>query len=210
MLGVMAAREVVLADHASDDSIGGMAERLLAGAPARFDLVAHAMGGFVAFEVMRRAPERVGKLVLMSTLANADGPAQTARRQGYIDLVEAGRFKDVVEERIPILFPVGKRGDARLLGLARDMAAETGAEVFLRQQRAIMGRVDSRGSLGGIGVKTLVLWGDGDGIVSREQQGELLGGIAGSRLVVVPGAGHLTMVEEVGVVAGAVEGFLAA
>src|SRR3546814_3951206 len=85
------------------------------------DVCSSDRGGFVAFEVMRRAPGRVAKLALISTLASADGPAQTARRQGYIDLVESGNFGQVVEERIPILFPEEKRGDARLLGIARRM-----------------------------------------------------------------------------------------
>src|SRR3546814_12148979 len=97
----------------------GCAQRLLDDARPKFVLIAHAMGGFVAFEVMRRAPERVARLALISTLASADSPAQTARRQGYIDLVESGRFDQVVEERIPILFPEEKRGDVRLLGIAR-------------------------------------------------------------------------------------------
>src|SRR5690606_16236317 len=117
-------REVIIADNQSDDSIAGFAQRLLGNAPAKFILIAHAMGGFVAFEVMRRAPERVAKLALISTLASADGPAQTARRQGYIDLVERGAFAQVVEERIPILFPEEKREDERLLGIARQMAAD--------------------------------------------------------------------------------------
>src|SRR4051812_13369352 len=95
--------EMIVADHLHDDSIAGMARRLLDGAPARFHLVAHAMGGFTAFEVMRQAPERVRSLVLIGTLASADGPAQTERRQGYIRLVEAGNFAGVVEERIPML-----------------------------------------------------------------------------------------------------------
>ncbi len=89
-------REVIVADNRSDDTIAGIATRLLENAPPRFVLIGHAMGGFVAFEVMRRAPERVAKLVLIATLASADGPAQTARRQGYIDLVEAGKFDQVV------------------------------------------------------------------------------------------------------------------
>src|SRR5436305_1662789 len=105
-----------------------MATRLLAAAPERFALVAHAMGGFVAFEVMRRAPGRVARLALIATLPAADGPAQTARRQGYIDLVDAGRFDQVIEERIPMLFPPAKRDDAPLLALARRLAAQTGAE----------------------------------------------------------------------------------
>src|SRR3546814_12888092 len=92
------------------------------------------MGGFVAFEVMRRAPERVAKLALIATLASADGPAQTARRQGYIDLVESGNFDQVVEERIPILFPEEKSGDARLLGIARAMAADKIGRAFGRER----------------------------------------------------------------------------
>jgi pimeloyl-ACP methyl ester carboxylesterase len=188
-------REVILADNQSDDSIGGIAQRLLAAAPPRFVLIGHAMGGFVAFELLRRAPERIAKLVLVSTLASADGPAQTARRQGYIDLVEQGRFADVVEERIPILFPEAKRADARLLGIARRMAAETGADTFLRQQRAIMARMDSRPSLAEIDVPTLLVWGDQDGITSRAHQDEMLAAIPDARLEVMAGVGHLPMIE---------------
>ena len=188
-------REVIVADNRSDDTIEGFAQRLLDNAPAKFALVGHAMGGFIAFEVMRRAPGRVAKLVLISTLASADGPAQTARRQGYIDLVTSGRFDQVVEERIPILFPEEKRGDAQLLGMARRMAADTGADTFLAQQRAIMARIDSRPRLGEIAVPTLLVWGEKDGITSRAHHDEILEAIPGSRLEVVPGAGHLPTVE---------------
>jgi pimeloyl-ACP methyl ester carboxylesterase len=189
-------REFVLADHQNDDTIAGMATRLLANAPARFDLVGHAMGGFVAFEVMRRAPERVGKLALLASLASADGPAQAARRQGYIDLVQAGRFEQVVEERIPILFLPARRDDAHLLAIARAMAKDTGADTFLRQQRAIMAREDSRPALAAITVKTLLVWGDADAITSRDHQDEMLRSIPHSSLVVIPDAGHLAMIEQ--------------
>lgn len=188
-------REVIIADNRSDDTIAGFARRLLDNAPPKFILIGHAMGGFVAFEVMRRAPERVAKIALIATLASADGPAQTARRQGYIDLVTSGRFDQVVEERIPILFPVEKRSDARLIGIARQMAADTGAETFLAQQRAIMARIDSRPQLGEIAVPTLLIWGEEDGITSRAHHDEILDAIPGARLEVVPGAGHLPTVE---------------
>ena len=188
-------REMRVADHGHDDSIGGMATRLIEAAPPRFALAAHAMGGFVAFEVMRRAPERVAYLVLVATLAAADGPAQTARRQGYIDLVESGRFDQVIEERIPMLFSPDRRDDRALLGIARAMAAHTGAATFLAQQRAIMARVDSRPSLARIAVPTLLLWGDADGITTRAQQDEMLAALPDARLDVLPGVGHLPMLE---------------
>ena len=188
-------REVIVADNRSDDTIEGFAQRLLDFAPPKFVLVGHAMGGFIAFEVMRRAPERVAKLVLISTLASADGPAQTTRRQGYIDLVENGQFDQVVEERIPILFPEEKREDERLLGIARKMAADTGAETFLAQQRAIMARIDSRPRLGEIAVPTLLVWGEKDGITSRAHHDEIADAIPGARIEVIAGAGHLPTVE---------------
>ena len=188
-------REVIVADNRSDDMIEGFAQRLLDNAPPKFVLVGHAMGGFIAFEVMRRAPERVAKLALISTLASADGPAQTARRQGYIDLVESGQFDQVVEERIPILFPEEKRDDAHLLGIARRMAADTGAQTFLAQQRAIMARIDSRPRLGEIAVPTLLIWGEQDGITSRAHHDEIADAIPGARLEVIAGAGHLPTVE---------------
>ncbi len=193
-------RDIIVADNRSDDTIEDFAKRLLDSAPPKFALVAHAMGGFVAFEVMRRAPGRVAKLALISTLASADGPAQTARRQGYIDLVESGNFDRVVEERIPILFPEEKRNDARLLGIARQMAADTGADTFLAQQRAIMARIDSRPHLHEIVVPTLLIWGEKDGITSRAHHDEILDAIPGARLEVIAGAGHLPTVEAPGVV----------
>lgn len=190
-----AEREVIVADHTQDETIAGMARRLLDAAPQRFALAAHAMGGFTAFEVMRQAPERVARLALLATLAPADGPAQTARRQGYIDLVEAGHFEKVAEERIPMLLSPARREDPALVAAVRRMAAETGAETFLRQQRAIMSRADSRPSLPAIRVPTLILWGDADGIATRAHQDEMAEAIPGARFDVLPGVGHLLTLE---------------
>lgn len=187
--------DVILADHGRDDTIAGMAARLLAGAPAQFHLIAHAMGGFTAFEVMRQAPQRVLSLVLIATLAPNDGPAQTERRQGYIRLVEAGRFDQVVEERVPILLPPDRRGEGPLLARVRQMAADTGAERFLAQQRAIMSRIDSRPSLAAIKVPTLVIRGAQDGITTQTHQDEILAGIPHARFVEIPACGHLPTLE---------------
>lgn len=184
-----------LADHTADDSIAGMAARLLSAAPERFALVAHAMGGFVAFEVLRQAPQRVRSLALLATLAPADGPAQTERRQGYIRLVEQGRFAAVVEERIPILVHPARREDEPLLTVVRRMATETGAETFLRQQRAIMGRADSRASLAAVACPTLIVWGRQDGIATLAQQQEMAAAIPGARLEVLEDCGHLSPLE---------------
>lgn len=183
------------ADHGHDETIAGMAARLLAEAPERFDLVGHAMGGFVAFEVLRQAPERVRSLALLATLASADGPAQTERRQGYIKLVEDGRFAEVVEERIPILVHPARREDEALLTLVRRMAVGPGAETFLRQQRAIMARIDSRPTLGDIPCPVLLLRGRQDGITSQDHQDEMMADLANGRLETLDDCGHLLTLE---------------
>jgi len=197
-------------DHGSDDTIAGMAARALATAPPRFCVAAHAMGGFVAFEILRRAPERVARLALLGTLAPSDTPAQTERRLGYARLVEAGRFDQVVEERIPILLHPERRGDAALLAKVRRMAQETGAERFLRQQRAVMSRPDSRPDLPKIRVPTLILWGRQDGIAALEHQREMERGIAGARLEIVEECGHLLTLERPEHVALLLRGWFAA
>ncbi|RVT94198.1 alpha/beta fold hydrolase [Sphingomonas crocodyli] len=202
-------RHFIHADNSRDDTIAAMATRLLADAPPLFHLVAHAMGGFLAFEVMRRAPERVASLSLLATLATADGPAQLARRQSYIDLVERGAFAQIVEERLPMLMAPDRRSGP-IADAARRMAADTGPDIFQRQQRAIIGRIDSRPRLAAITVPTLILRGDADGIVIAGETAIIADGIAGSDAREIADAGHLLLLEQPEIVAGAIEAHLAA
>jgi pimeloyl-ACP methyl ester carboxylesterase len=202
--------DVIIAVPRDDDTVAAMAERLLHRLPPRFSVIAHAMGGFVAFEMLRKAPERVHCLALLSTLAPADTAVQTARREGYLRLVEAGNFAGVVEERIPILLPPDRRGDRALVDIVRSMAADTGADTFLHQQRAIMTRPDSRPGLPVIGCPTLILFARQDGIVTREHQDEMLRAIPGARLEVVEDCGHIMTLEQPERVANLLAGWIAA
>jgi pimeloyl-ACP methyl ester carboxylesterase len=187
--------DVRLADHTQDDTIEDMAARLLDAAPDRFDLVGHAMGGFVALAAVRQAPARVRSLALLATLASADGPAQTRRREGYIELVEAGAFARVVEERIPLLLHPARLEDRALLAIVRRMAEQTGPEVFLRQQRAIMRRPDSRPHLASISCPVLLLRGRQDAITSLEHQQEMRAAIPDVHLETIDDCGHLLTLE---------------
>jgi pimeloyl-ACP methyl ester carboxylesterase len=99
-----------------------------------------------------------------------------------------------------IAFPVyvhrDRHSDENLKSIVRTMAAETGAEAFLRQQQAIIGRRDSRPGLGAIRCSTLVLVGEGDEATPPDLAREIAAGIPGSRLVIVPGSGHLSTLEK--------------
>lgn len=185
-----------VADHRSAASMAGIACNLLDAAPPRFALAAHGMGGFVAFEVWRQAPERIAKLALLDTLAAADTPSQTRRRQAYADLVERGRFAEVIEERLPILLGAGHRHDEELIESLRSMANETGSEAFLRQQQAIIDRPDSRPTLATITCPTLVIIGREDRITSLADARLIAEGIPGAQLEILEDSGHLTPLEQ--------------
>jgi pimeloyl-ACP methyl ester carboxylesterase len=187
---------VTLADHRRDDSIAAIAARILEQAPPRFALLGLSMGGYVAFEVLRQAPGRVLRLALLDTTARADTAEQTARRHGLIERAAAGAFGELADLLYPVLVHPDRRDDQSLRELVRCMAEETGVEAFIRQQTAIIHRCDSRPDLAAIGCPTLVLVGEADQLTPPELSQEIAAGIRGAQLVVVPGSGHLSTLEQ--------------
>jgi pimeloyl-ACP methyl ester carboxylesterase len=188
--------EPVVPDLTQDDSIGAMAERALAMAgPERFALAALSMGGYVALEIMRRAPERVTRLALLDTQARADTEEARSRRRGLMELSEKGEFLGVTSRLMPLLIHADRLGDTALTGLIQAMAESIGKEGFLRQQRAILDRPDSRPVLPRIACPTLVLAGREDAITPPELQIEMAQAIPQATLVLLPGCGHLAPLE---------------
>lgn len=184
-----------VADLTLDDSMAAMAQRVLAGAPPRFALAGLSMGGYVAQEIVRRAPERVTRLALLDTSARADTPELTARRRGLIELSQKGQFKGVTPRLLPLLIHPDRLGDEAFTATFMDMAERVGKAGFLRQQTAIMGRPDGRGDLGRIACPTLVLCGRQDALTPPALHEELAALIPGARLVVVEHCGHLSTLE---------------
>ena len=186
----------MIADHTRDDSMSGLARRILSVAPARFALVGLSMGGYIAFEVLRQAPERVAKLALLDTSARADAPEQSAMRRAQMTLASQGRLAEVVEQQFPRLVHHARRADAALRQVFTLMAEEVGAAGFIRQQTAILGRPDSRATLGTIRCPTLVLVGEGDELTPPERAAEIAAGISGARLTTIPQCGHMSTLEQ--------------
>lgn len=187
---------VTIADHRRDDSMAAIARRILANAPPRFALAGLSMGGYIAFEVMRQAPDRVAKLALLDTGARAEAPERTQARKPLIALARQGRIGDITDDQFPLLVHRKRHGDQALKAIVRAMNQETGAQAYIRQQEAIMSRPDSRPGLGAIKCRTLVLVGDEDQLTPPELAREMANGIRGSRLVIVPESGHLSTLEQ--------------
>jgi pimeloyl-ACP methyl ester carboxylesterase len=186
---------VTVANHIRDDNMGAIARRILAEAPPRFALAGHSMGGYIAFEILRQAPERVAKLALMNTQARPDTPEATTRRRGLIARAQGGDYRSVLEELFSGFVHPSRLGDASLRQLVYDMGDDVGPEAFVRQQTAVMSRPDSRPSLAWIKCPTLVLTGDEDNSVPNSQSVEMANGIPGAKLVILPDCGHLPQLE---------------
>ena len=184
-----------IADHTRDDSLEGIAQRILMAAPRRFALVGLSMGGYTAFEIMRSSPDRVARLALLNTSARADTSEQSDRRRAQIALARGGRFGEVLDQLFSVWVHPSRRDDEMLRRTVQRMAEETGPDVFVRQLTAIMTRRDSRPDLAAIRCPTLVLVGDGDNATPPERAAEMAGAIPASRLVTIPECGHLSTLE---------------
>lgn len=187
---------IIIACHTRDDSMAAIARSILDLAPQRFALVGLSMGGYIAFEIMRQAGERVVKLALLDTSARSDTPEQTQVRRKQIAMAESGRFDELPDLQFPLLVHPAREKDVSLRRLFRSMAEETGPQAFIRQQTAIMNRPDSRPDLVAIRCPTLVLVGDSDQLTPVDRASEIANGIPGARLVVVPDCGHLSTLEQ--------------
>ena len=198
-----------VADSAAADSIPGLAERLLADAPKRFALAALSMGGYVAFEVLRRAPERVERLALVDTTPKADRPEQTERRRMLVALAKAEGIRAVLPHLIPGFLAPHHRDDPALVEIITGMAEEVGVGGFTRQQHAILGRVDSTPDLARIGCPAAVIVGEHDQLTPPAGAAEMAAAIRGATLTVIPDAGHLSPLENGAAVAAAMRAWLA-
>jgi pimeloyl-ACP methyl ester carboxylesterase len=178
------------------DGIAAMAEQVLAAAPGRFALCGLSMGGYVALEIMRRAPDRVLKLALLDTQARPDGAEARARRRDLMALAERGAFATATGRLLPLFVHPDRREHEGVVAVITAMANQVGRDGFLRQQAAILNRADSRPSLAAIACRTLVLCGRQDVLTPVELHEEMAAAIPDATLVVLPHCGHLSPLEQ--------------
>jgi len=200
--------ECFVPDFTTQESVAAMAETVLSAMPARFALTGLSMGGYVAFEILRRAPERIERLALLDTKAGPDDQDMTARRRGLIELAEQSRFQGVTRRLLPLLIAEAHLANETLVAEVMAMATRVGRRAFVRQQTAIMSRPDSRPTLAQIVCPTLVLCGRDDQLTPPELHMEMAAGIRDARLVVVEDCGHLAPLEQPAAVTAALTKWL--
>lgn len=184
-----------VADHATSDTLDDIARSILRNAPETFALAGLSMGGYIAFEMLRQAPERITRLALLDTNARADRPEQFKQRRVLMGAAQTIGARAVQGMLLRYLIHHDRLNDRALTERVLLMADGIGVNAFVRQQQAIMGRPDNRPFLGGIKCPTVIVVGAQDALTPVKVSEEMHAALPGSVLEVIPHCGHLSTME---------------
>ena len=177
------------------DTLQDMARVALERAPESFDLLGHSMGGRVALEVVRLAPERVRRLALVSTGVHSLRKGEAAKRQALQAIGWNHGFDKLIDEWLPPMVAEANRAKPEIYEPLRQMNAEAGQDVFDAQIHALLNRPEVESLLPQIACPTLVMTGELDTWSGPKQHRQIAAAIPNSELVIVPGAGHMIQLE---------------
>ena len=177
-------------------TIAAMAQSVLQSAPPQFALAGLSMGGIVAMEIMRHAPERVTHLALIATNPKAEDPAVSANRERQKAQVRQGHLRAVLRDEMKPNYLADSAHKADILDLCMTMAMQLGPEAFLSQSEALASRPDQQDNLKLVTVPSLILCGKEDRLCPLDRHVLLAQLICGARLEIIDGAGHLPTLEQ--------------
>ena len=184
-----------VADTTKADTITFMAERALETMKGNFALLGFSMGGYVALEMMRLAPERITGLALLATSAKADTSEKQKARQDLIELSKIGKFKGVTPRLLPRFFSKASLQDEAKTSIVLNMGAEIGQSNFMSQQQAIMSRRDQRENLPNITHKTIIICGTDDVLTPPSESEEMAEYLPNATLHLLDGIAHMASLE---------------
>jgi pimeloyl-ACP methyl ester carboxylesterase len=200
--------EISIPDLRGIDRIPTMAQRVLDRAPAKFSLAGHSLGGRIALEIVRQAPERVERLALLDTGVIPVQPGEPERRRALVELAERAGMRALAEAWLPPMVHPDRHGDRDLIDPLLAMIERSTVASFTAQVEALLQRPNARPILESIQCPTLVLCGRQDGWSPLSHHEEIAAAIAGAKLVVVEDSGHMSTVEQPEAVSGALRAWL--
>ena len=187
---------VQIASTLQGRSMAQIARAILDSAPDRFQLAGISMGGYVCFEILRQAPERVDRLALLDTSARADTAEQSDGRRALLESARDGDYLDVAVAGLTAVLHPDHQADPGLRAINERMARSVGLSGFATQTAAIIDRPDSRADLPAIAVPTLVLVGAEDALTPPALAEEIAAGIPTAELAIIPESGHASTLEQ--------------
>ena len=196
-----------VADTASDATLEQMATRALSETTSELIVLAHSMGGRVAMEMGRQAPERIKAMVLSSTSAEGPGPNEKEHRQSRIDAANADMTR-YAQGWAPKVLSKENAKDDRLVARIRQMVIDCGPAVHERQNLALLNRPDATEYIGQFPFPVLLITGAEDHLSTEAVHGEIAARIRDAESVVIEGAGHLLPFEQPEAVARTIRGWL--
>jgi len=176
-------------------SLTEMARFALESVPGPLSLLGHSMGGRVALEAYRIAPERIARLALLSTGIHMPHPGEAEKRHALLDLGLAQGAAALVDRWLPPMVAPARVDDAALMAPLREMCIAAGVPAFAAQITALLGRPDVDALLPTIRCPTLVGVGREDAWSPPAQHETIAAAIPGARLTIVEGSGHMLPAE---------------
>ncbi|MEV8468092.1 alpha/beta fold hydrolase [Fluviibacterium sp. DFM31] len=190
------ARPVHVLSITEADTMQELARLVLDNAPDRFALGGLSMGGIVAMEVIRQAPERIAGAAFLDTNPKAEVPEVAAMRAPQIAKARAGELRSVMRDEMKPRYLADGPDKQDILNLCMKMAEDLGPEVFIRQSRALASRPDQQDTLRALKVPTLALCGTEDALCPIHRHELIRDLVPGARLEIIPNAGHLPTLEQ--------------
>lgn len=191
---------IVPQQHIDEPTIAEMAETILSVLPSRFALVGWSMGGYISFEMMRRAPDRISRLALVSTSARADAPEAAEERRESVRTAHEQSPSVAWRQKMGLSFHRPERLAPDVVAALERMTDKLGAARYESQQEAIIARADSRDLLPGITCPTIVICGTHDSRTPPLTSWEIASAVGGAELHLLAECGHCSPIEDPGTV----------
>jgi pimeloyl-ACP methyl ester carboxylesterase len=177
------------------NSIVAMAEAVLRWAPPTFALAGHSMGGRVAFQVYRLAPERVTRIAVFNTGSDARSESEEPGRRKLLSIARSQGMRAMAVEWLKGMLPPYRQNDTPLVEEIIAMFERKSPDLFEIQMLALLGRPNATPLLAGIQCPALVLTGRDDAWSPPARHLDMAQWIPKSELVLVPKCGHMSTME---------------
>lgn len=201
--------EIIIPQLKDRETISGFAEDILATAPSDFALLGLSMGGIIAMEILRQAPNRIDRIALLDTNPLAEKDEIKRKREPQIKAVENGELERVMRDQLIPNYLADETNNTQIKDLCLQMARALGPDVFINQSKALMNRPDQTETLKAANIPALILCGRQDILCPPQRHQLMLDLIPYAEIEIIEDAGHLPVLEQPDITTDKIKAWLA-